>query len=162
FAVTSGGGSLSGANALTNAAGIAAVGSWTLGTVAGSNTLSASTPGFSLTPVTFTATAAPGAPAHLTIVAGDNQSAPVASAVTTAPPVLVTDSFGNPVANITVAFAVTSGGGSLTGANAVTNAAGLATVGSWTLGPSPGSNTLSASTPGFSLTPVTFTATAVV
>ena len=39
FAVTGGGGSTTGAGATTNASGIATVGSWTLGTVAGANAL---------------------------------------------------------------------------------------------------------------------------
>jgi hypothetical protein len=34
----------------------------------------------------------------------------------------------------TVTFAVTAGGGTLTGATPVTNSAGIATLGSWTTG----------------------------
>jgi len=49
-----------------------------------------------------------------------------------------------------------SGGGSVTGATAATNAAGVATVGSWTLGISPGVNSLSATVTG--LPSVTFVA----
>ena len=56
-----------------------------------------------------------------------------------------------------VLLAVTAGGGTLTGAAATTNAAGVATAGSWTLGPAAGQNTVTA-TVG-SLTPVTFNAT---
>jgi hypothetical protein len=52
-----------------------------------------------------------------------------------------------------------SGGGSITGATAVTNAAGVATVGSWTLGNSVGVNSLSATVTG--LPSVTFTAGAI-
>jgi lysophospholipase L1-like esterase len=51
---------------------------------------------------------------------------------------------------------VRSGGGSITGANAVTNAQGIATVGSWTLGM--GGNSLFASVPGLSGDPVIFVA----
>jgi Leishmanolysin len=43
---------------------------------------------------------------------------------------------------------VTAGGGSITGATAVTNASGVATVGSWTLGPVAGPNTLTATVAG--------------
>ena len=54
FSVTSGGGSITGGTSTSNSLGIAAVGSWVLGSTAGPNTLTASAPG--LTSVTFTAT----------------------------------------------------------------------------------------------------------
>jgi len=72
------------------------------------------------------------------------------------PSVIVRDGSGNPLAGVAVTFAVTAGGGSLTGAHATSNSAGVATVGSWTLGPTQGTNTLVASTGSLS---VTFTAT---
>src|SRR5207237_3403562 len=71
------------------------------------------------------------------------------------PSVIVRDAAGNPLAGVAVTFAVTTGGGSVTGAHATSNSAGIATVGSWTLGPNQGTNTLVASTGGLS---VTFTA----
>jgi hypothetical protein len=74
--------------------------------------------------------------------------------------VLVRDQVGQPMAGVQVTFAVTAGGGTLTGATATTSAAGVATVGSWTLGPAAGQNTLTA-TAG-SLSPVTFNATGTV
>ncbi len=70
----------------------------------------------------------------LAINAGDAQTALSGAAVTTDPSVLATDSFGNPVPGVTVTFSVTGGGGSGTTLSAVTNASGIATVGSWTLG----------------------------
>jgi hypothetical protein len=78
--------------------------------------------------------------------------------VTERPSVLVRDQRNAPMAGVTVTFAVAEGGGSLTGASPATDAAGVATVGSWTLGPNPGPNSLTA-TVG-SLTPVTFAANA--
>ena len=66
--------------------------------------------------------------------AGNGQTATVGTAVATTPSVLVTDPNNNPVSGVCVTFAVASGGGSVTGASATTNAAGIATVGSWTLG----------------------------
>ena len=53
-----------------------------------------------------------------------------------------------------------SGGGSATGTATTTSGAGIATVGSWTLGASPGLNTLTATSAGLTGSPVTFTATA--
>jgi len=43
---------------------------------------------------------------------------------------------------VSVTFAVATGGGSATGLTATTNVSGIATVGSWTLGTTVGSNTL--------------------
>jgi hypothetical protein len=56
-----------------------------------------------------------------------------------------------------VVFGVTAGGGSITGANATTNGSGIASVGSWTLGQTAGTNTLTATVSG--IAPVSFTAT---
>jgi hypothetical protein len=155
FAVASGGGGATATTATTDAEGIATVGSWTLGTAAGTNTLTATVAG--LTAVTFTATGVPLAPASLTKQAGDNQTARPGTNVPVAPSVLVRDQHNNPVLNATVTFAVASGGGSVTGGTATTDASGVATVGSWRLGNTPGTNTLTASVSGVAA--VTFTAT---
>ncbi|MHB0963260.1 MAG: IPT/TIG domain-containing protein, partial [Gemmatimonadaceae bacterium] len=56
FTVSSGGGTASGTTATSNAAGIAAVGSWVMGSLTGTNTLTASAPG--LASVVFSATSA--------------------------------------------------------------------------------------------------------
>jgi len=99
-----------------------------------------------------------GVPANIAKTAGDGQSAQVGTAVAVAPAVTVTDGFGAAVSGATVTFAVASGGGSVTGGTATTNASGVATVGSWTLGSTAGTNTLTASVA--SLPAATFTATA--
>ncbi|HEX9564452.1 MAG TPA: Ig-like domain-containing protein [Gemmatimonadaceae bacterium] len=157
FAVTGGGGSVTGASAMTNDAGVATVGSWVLGDAPGANGLSASSG--SLAPVALMATALVGPPANVTVSGGDNQTATIASPVTVPPSVLVTDALGNPVADVTVTFAVTGGGGNVAGATPQTNGNGIAAVGSWTLGPTAGPNALSATVA--SLAPATFSATAV-
>ncbi len=160
FAVASGGGSVSPVNgqATTNASGIATLTSWTLGTTAGAQSLTASATGTGA--VTFNATATAGAAGNITIVAGDNQSATVGTAVTAAPSVKVTDASTNPVAGVVVTFAVASGGGSISPINgqATTNASGIATLTSWTLGTTAGAQSLTASAPGTGA--VTFHATA--
>ena len=56
FAVASGGGSVTGATATTGSDDLAVVGSWTLGSALGVNTLTASASGMTGSPVTFTAT----------------------------------------------------------------------------------------------------------
>jgi len=87
------------------------------------------------------------------------QLATTGTAVPTAPSVMVTDTATNgtamPVAGATVTFTVTSGGGTVTNAVAVTGPDGIARVGSWTLGSTAGVNTLTATTAGaVGLTPV--------
>ncbi|MEO5824469.1 MAG: hypothetical protein ABIR59_01125 [Gemmatimonadales bacterium] len=155
FAVRSGGGSLIGNTVSTDAGGVAAVGSWTLGTVAGPNTMTATVIG--LPSVTFTAAGMSGSPSALTRVAGDSQSASVGTAVGAAPSARVVDANGNPVAGVSVVFAVMSGGGSVSGPTQVTNVSGVATSGGWILGSTAGANTLAASSPG--LAAVMFSAT---
>lgn len=68
------------------------------------------------------------------INAGDAQTALAGAAVTTRPSVLVRDQNSNPMPNVPVTFSVTGGGGSATVLSTTTNASGIATVGSWTLG----------------------------
>lgn len=68
------------------------------------------------------------------------------------PSVVVRDANGTPMAGVTVTFAVTTGGGSVTGNHQTSNASGIATVGSWTLGTATGTNTLVASTGNLSVT----------
>ncbi|HUK76841.1 MAG TPA: invasin domain 3-containing protein [Thermoleophilia bacterium] len=98
---------------------------------------------------------------HIALNGGDAQTATTGTPVAVAPSVLVTDAWGHPVAGASVTFAVTAGGGSLTGATAVTNASGVATVGGWTLGTKAGANALTASAVGLSGSPVAFNASGV-
>jgi hypothetical protein len=155
FAIESGGGTITGATATTNSAGVATVGSWTLGSAIGQNALRATSG--TLASVVFTASSVAGAAASVAKNAGDNQSALAGTPVAIPPSVLVKDANGNPRPGVTVTFAVVSGGGSITGPTAVTNTAGIAAVGTWTLGGTAGANSLSATVAG--LPPVTFVAT---
>ena len=97
-------------------------------------------------------------PASISASAGGGETVRVGTAVATPPAVVIKNASGSPVSGVSVTFAVTAGGGSITGASATTNASGVAAVGSWTLGPTPGGNTLTATVQG--LTAVTFTDTA--
>lgn len=152
FTVTAGGGSLSSTSVATGADGTAGT-SWTLGTVDGApQAVSASIAG-TATPLVFNATAsAVVPPGSVALSAGDNQGAMAGTTLSVRPAVLVKDASGNPAAGKTVTFTVTSGGGSVTGAVATTDANGVATVGSWTIGTVAGPNTLSATVSGGSFT----------
>ena len=111
FAVTSGGGSADGTSSVSDVDGLAAVGSWTLGT-AGANTLRA-TSGV-LAAVDFTATAlascTAGVPASsvVTPAASATSTDPVTSIATRSVTVLVTDDCGNPVSGVQVGWSATS------------------------------------------------------
>lgn len=155
FQVTGGGGAITTASGVTDGDGLASAGAWTLGKTMGANTLVAAAPNIG-TPVTFTATGTAGAPATMTANSTASQAAPVGTAVATAPSVKIVDANANPVSGASVTFAVTAGGGSVTGATQTTNASGVATVGGWTLGSASGTNTLSATVTG--LPAVQFTA----
>lgn len=156
FAVTGGGGSVTSGTQVTGANGVATVGNWTLGVVAGPNALQAAASGVVGSPVTFSATGTVGT---LSINGGDNQAATVNTTVPVAPSVKIRSAANQPVAGRTVTFAVASGGGSITGATQVTNASGIATVGSWTMGPSAGLNTLTATSALAGGSPLTISAT---
>ena len=108
--------------------------------------------------VTVTVSAPPPA-GTVEIAAGNNQVALAAYPVNVPPAVRLRDTAGNPVPGATVNFAVLTGGGSVTGASALTDANGIAEVGSWTVGQ--GANSLSATVVGSDIAnnPVTVSAT---
>ena len=111
-----------------------------------------------------------GLPPTMSKVAGtDGESAPVGTAVASPPAVQLTNSHGKPVPGLPITFTVASGGGSITvpGGNVGTagpvivrtGSDGVAALASWTLGSSPGAQTLTASQIGALGSPLTFTAT---
>ncbi|HYR07721.1 MAG TPA: leishmanolysin-related zinc metalloendopeptidase [Longimicrobium sp.] len=140
FAVTSGGGRVTGAEQTTDSTGMAQAESWTLGTTVGANTLTATFPGTPVPPVVLTAHAA--VPGTVTVTAGDGQAAMAGTAVPVVPTVVVRDSAGGPLAGMTVTFTASEGGGSVGTASATTNASGVASAGRWVLGPAGGTNGL--------------------
>jgi hypothetical protein len=128
FSVTSG--SLSAASAVTDADGLASV-LWTLGTTAGTQTLTASVSG--LAPLTLTASALAGAPDAIVILSGNNQSGSPGSPLPDSLRVRVTDRFGNPVAGFAVNWIPLAGSGTVSPTTSVTDANGRAAT-RWTLG----------------------------
>ena len=158
FAVTTGGGSVSTPSSTTNASGQVTT-TWTLGSAFGPQSVTASTPG--VTSVVYNATGLAAPPDTVIKNSVDGQSVPAGTPITPAPSVLVRDQFGNPTANIAVTFAVTVGGGQVTGPSQFTNASGIATVGSWTAGAAgPQEMTATVTGSGIGGNPVTFVATA--
>ena len=155
WTVSSGGGAVSVLAPSTNSAGESRA-VWTLGTVAGENTVTAR--GDGMPAVTFAATAEPGAPAALEKVSGDAQPGTTGQTLPDPLVLRVTDAFGNPVGGISVGWTATGGGGQLSPASTTTNAAGVAEA-SWQLGDGIGSQTALAAVSGTGLG-AQFTATA--
>jgi hypothetical protein len=160
-AITAAGGTLGGSTTATTAStGAATFTDLSIAGTAGEKTLTFSAPG--LTSATATLTLTAGSVASIAAVAGNNQFADPGIAVATAPAVRVADVDGNGVSGVAVTFAVDSGGGLITGATQTTDPAGVATVGSWTLGPAAGSNSLIATAEGLTGVSVTFKANGIV
>jgi adhesin/invasin len=132
---------------------------WTLGPGLGSNTLTAVVSGVGTVQFSATGTAAPAT--TLLLNGGNNQSASVQSQLPTPISVKAVDGNGNGVAGVAVTWAVTPGGGSLSATTSATRADGTADV-MWTLGPTVGAQTATATAAGLQGSPVTFTATATV
>ncbi len=149
--VASGGGSVSSASSTTDGDGEASV-SFSAGPDAEDNTVTATVS--DLSPVSFTVTAV--SPASVAITAGDGQSARTSQPLAADLEVLVTATDDGPVPNLPVAWAVTSGGGSLSATSAPTDSDGRASS-RLTLGGDAGANTVSATPSG--LAAVTFEAT---
>jgi adhesin/invasin len=159
FTVADGGGTVSKQVDTTRSGGLAST-TWTLGERAGAQRVTASAAG--LTTVDFTATARAGSPSTIAVNGGNTQTVVVGTASLTPPSVIVKDAFGNPVPGVSIIFTVASGGGTLTNGAALTNAAGIATVGEWRMGTTLGANTLTALALASGVTgnPITFTAQA--
>jgi len=162
FRVIAGGGSVFGGTEITNNDGVARE-LWTLGPKAGEpqrievravNPATGEPQVFAV----FTATAVAGPPARMSKLAGDHQEVEPGETAPIPPSVKLEDQFGNPTANIGVEFTVTRG--SVTGGHATTDANGVATVGSWTVGSVITTDTLvaSASASGVSGNPARFVA----
>ncbi len=148
-------GSVSASSVNTAADGRATV-TWTLGTTAGSQALTVSSGTLTGSPITFTATAAPGAASQLTLTTAPSASVQSGVAFPLQPVLQLRDASGNAVsqAGVVVTAALATGsptlGGTLT---ATTNASGVATFTNLAITGVTGDRTLSFVAP--SLTGVT-------
>jgi hypothetical protein len=167
WSVNGGGGAVDPVTDSSNSEGLAFA-EWILGPSPGLNVVEAQVTESDA--VTFTARAKVGGggddggtdtgPAHISPVEGTGQSAEAGSRVPVRPAVLVTNSAGEPVAGVAVAFVVTAGEGSVEGAAQTTGSDGIARVDRWTLGAEPGANTLEARSGSLEGSPVIFIAEA--
>jgi hypothetical protein len=152
FTVTVSHGSVAGA-ATKTVVGTTSLGTWTLGTTAGTQTLTVASAGLPSLVLNATATAGPPAVVSTEGMATTATGNPGGAAPIT-PQIRLSDAFGNALSGLTVGVVI-EGGGSVQIPNPVTNSNGFATVGSWTLGSTNGTQSVKLSVPGTS--GVTFT-----
>jgi len=149
FSVTSGGGSVSPNQANTDQTGKASA-TWTLGTTAGAQSLSASS-GDAF--IQFTATAQAGQPNSVESVTSFPGQFLPGEPLAQAAVFVVRDQFNNAVSGVSVSFQA-SNGGSASPAQGTTGSDGRVST-TWTLGPLNGVQTLSATVSGISPAEVT-------
>jgi hypothetical protein len=153
-----GGGSVSADKTTTGADGQTSV-ARTLGSTAGTQRTLASVDGLAGSPVAFVHTATAGAASGVSIVSGDDQTGPVRTELPKDLVVQVRDAQSNPVPGVAVTWVIGTGGGSVTPATSATDASGRASA-TWTMGASPGANTVSAVVSGIGVAEFSATATA--
>lgn len=146
-AVTGGGGTLVGAPTKSSA-GPTSVGTWTLGTTAGTNTVTVTVSG--LTPLTISVTGTPGSASKIVVTGGNTQTGLAGAQLATPLAASVQDQFGNGIPNQQVTFLATVGGGSVAPGLITTNASGVATGAVWRLGNKGGPQTATATAGSFS------------
>jgi hypothetical protein len=157
FTVSGGGGTLSTTTAVTEADGTAGV-TWTLGGTLGAQSVTATFAGPAAATTVFTATAVNTPLGVVAPVRGGEQAGIVGTAVGDIPAIIVRNTAGVPVAGLPVTFTLAAGSGTITGATTTTNASGVASVGSWTLGnPGPNQLTATVNAGGYSNNGVVFT-----
>ncbi len=152
LSVVAGGGTVDPATSLSDANGEVKA-KWTLGPASQVQTLSAGAPGVEA--VTISALGI--LPGDLIVAQGNNQVARQGAALPVQIVLRVTGGANVPIPGVTVAMAITGGGGQISPQSAVTNALGEVTV-RWTLGPQTG--TQSATVTAGNLGPIPLTATA--
>ena len=149
FDVLTGGGSLSAKTVWTDANG-RAESTLTLGSEPGTNTVQVVAHGTSRVIIfRAEATLLPPPPITLSIISGDNQAGLTGEPLTNPFVVEVRDENGNPLEGVTVTFAVSAGGGTLSAGAVTTDANGRAGS-TLTLGGDPGTVTVEASVEGIS------------
>jgi hypothetical protein len=130
---------------------------WILGPTLGTQSAVATVVGAEDLTVTFEATAEAAEARRIQLSSGNDQRASIGTDVPNPLVVLVTDQFGNPVADVDVQWSTENG--SVDPGTSITGSEGLAQT-TWVLGSSTGSQAASASREGLEGSPVVFTATA--
>ena len=163
FAVIGGGGSVQPSTTSTDAGGLATT-QWTLGAPLGDQSVSITVAPILPTTVSAFATTIPES---VQILGGDQQMGIVGEPLPNPPSVRVLDPGGAPVPSLDVDFSVSENGGLLESMDGTevspnlkvrTDVMGVATLGGWIVGTTPGIHVVTVEVPG--LVPVVLTATA--
>ena len=152
FRVLTGGGSLSATAVSTDANG-RAESTLTLGSEPGTNTVEVTAGGTERVLIFKADATLPPVPTTVSIISGNNQTGVVGEALDNPFVVEVRDENSNPLENVTVNFAVHTGGGTLSSTTGTTDANGQAES-TLTLGSDPGTNTVAVSAEGVAETEV--------
>lgn len=152
-----GGGSASAQTTVTGADGRTGI-TRVLGETAGDQSTTATVDGLKGSPISFHHLAVAAGAAGLFPVSGGGQTGAVSAPLPNPLKVRLVDGYGNAIAGQTVAWSIVSGGGSVTPISGTTDASGIASA-EWTLGPTLGSQSVTAK--AGTLPKVTFQATAV-
>ena len=146
IAVTAGGGILIDAPTSTRN-GATPVGTWTLGTVAGVNSVTITVG--NLPPLIISVNGKAGAPTSVAFISGDNQIGFAGTTIPVSPIAKVRDQFLNGVSGVPVTFGIALGDGTISSVPVVTDASGNATAPAWKLGKSAETQSLRAFAGGF-------------
>jgi hypothetical protein len=130
---------------------------WVLGSSTGAQTATATREGLDGSPVTFSSTAIPGTADRLVRVSGNNQSGRTGEELDELLVVRLVDGEGNGIPGRAVSWVIGAGGGNVPSTTGTTDGNGEAGT-PWTMGPTPGTNTLNAVVSGVGV--VEFSATA--
>jgi plastocyanin len=139
---------------VTDASGVATT-TWKLGHTAGTQSATAALSSAAGSPLTFTATATPGAATRLIQPTGDGQAWMVGTVLPKPLAVTVADQYGNGVPGTAIAWQVTSGSATVSPANATSSASGVAQT-TVTLGNTPGPITITATNASLAGSPQSF------
>jgi alpha-tubulin suppressor-like RCC1 family protein len=158
FRLVDGGGTLEAEMVRTGEGGLAEA-VLRLPTQAGEVVVEATLPGFGESSALFRIEALPGPPVSVAPITGDGQTAAPGEALPESVGIGVRDEFGNPIPNTPVSFRVLEGDGAVQPVETATDPEGRAFT-RWTLGSSPGPQSVAAMVFGIMDSLVTFHATA--
>ena len=142
FAATGGGGSVTPTTATTDASGLALT-YFVPGITVGTNTVTATAAGLAGSPVTFSTVSVASVANRIVKIGTDPTSVVAGASFSDSIRVQVRDAFGNGKPGVSVAFAVTAGGGSIAPATATTDVNGKAAA-KFTTGSTSGTNSATA------------------
>lgn len=148
IAVTAGGGTIPDAPTKTSGGSPTSIGTWTLGKVAGLNSVTVTVG--TLPPVVINVSGKPGAAASIAFSAGGTQLALAGTAPTVTPVALVRDQFGNGVPGASVSFTIGDGDGTVSETPVTTDAQGTVAATTYRVGKSAIPQSLRATSGSFS------------